>query len=391
MIQELKILHCVTDDKFIDSMIDLTQTFWEGCYHEYVFIYNKSKIEFKYIHKKELIKQIKDHEIIDYIQQQHFNVVILHNLYSIPYYDLVKIPFGIKVVWFAWGFDIYLSTYNLLRPLINKKLYYNKTKRYRIDKTNMLKHNLFMFISRLLKLCHYKQLKKAIGRIDYFSGVIPEEYDLIVSDKHNKHFRAKPLLFSYNSSIGMYNEENINNPIVSGYDIQVGNSGDPSNNHIDIMDELKRLNLQNKRVYCPISYSGTEYYCEKIRKHGEKLFGECFFPLTTFIPLSEYKKIISSTRYAIFAMERQQAMGNILIGLWEGRMVFLSENNPAYLSLKNKGYVIYTIQHDLDKIERNEIINDEELLINRKLLIKDYSTESEIKKAKDIIKILANQ
>ena len=119
MIQELKILHCVTDEKFIDSMIDLTQTFWEGCYHEYVFIYNKSKIEFKYIHKKELIKQIKDHEIIDYIQQQHFNVVILHNLYSIPYYDLVKIPFGIKVVWFAWGFDIYLSTYNLLRPLIN--------------------------------------------------------------------------------------------------------------------------------------------------------------------------------------------------------------------------------------------------------------------------------
>lgn len=381
----LKILHCVPDDKFIDGWIEQAQQMWKDCYHEYAFIAKKPNIEFKYIHNKDIIKRFGYHEIISYIKNKSFNIIILHNLYSIPFFDLLKIPKEIKVVWFAWGFDIYMPTYLVLRPLIKKDLLYSRTKQVKRSGFDSFKYNLQIQITKLIRFWHYKEMKAAIYRIDYFSGVIPEEYEMIITDKHNNHFRAKPLYFNYSN---IKRKGHLNDPVVSGYNIQIGNSGDTTNNHIDVMQMLLQFNLGNKKIYCPISYSGPKYYREKVIKEGRRYFGENFCPLVSFIPYDQYIKSLSSTRYAIFAMERQQAMGNIISGLWEGRMVFLSETNPVYSSLKKRGFIIYTIQHDLSRIERNEIMADEDVQINRKQIIKYFSFEAELEKTEKIIKIL---
>lgn len=388
MEDQLRILHCVIDDKFIDDLIDFTQTLWIGCYHEYAFIYKHPDIEFKYIHKQEYIKRFKGHQIVDYIRQKKFDVVIIHNLYSIPCYDLAVIPDNVIVVWFAWGYDIYEPTYHIMRPLIKKELYSKKTKQILKCGGNSCRDIIYTLISKTLRYRHYWKMKRAIHRIDFFSGVIPEEYEMIVADKCNKYFRASPLLFNYTSMQNKYLNENIDQPMVSGFDIQIGNSGDPTNNHIDVLDMLYQLNLGEKKIYCPISYSGPEYYRKIIKQYGEKMFGNRFNSLTKYIPLDEYNEILSSTRYSIFAMERQQGMGNIFSSLWEGRMVFLSESNPAYLSLKKRGYVLYTIQHDLERIERNETVSEKDVLTNRRLIIKYFSIEAERKKTNDIINTL---
>ena len=383
----LRILHCVPDDKFVDGMIDTTQALWTDCYQDYVFISRHPERDFKYIQKQEWVKRIGFCEIVNYVKDNYINIVIAHNLYSIPYFDLVKLPDGIKVVWFAWGHDIYRPTYKILRPLIKKELYYEKT---RLALKDNWRYLFRLFVSFSFKYRSYFKMKRAIRRIDYFSGVIPEEYDLIVADKHNKHFRAKPLLFNYTSLQFGFSENNIHQPIVSGFDIQLGNSGDPTNNHIDVLNQLKQYNLVDKKICCPISYSGTKYYREQVVECGKHLFGDSFNPLTSFVPLDEYIKITASTRYSIFATERQQAMGNIFTSLWKGRLVFLSETNPAYVSLKKRGFVLFTIQHDLYRIERNEVMKDEDIHKNRMLLIKYYSIDAERKKAKDIISILSN-
>lgn len=388
MKKSLRIIHCVPDEKFIDGLIKLTQTLWVDCYHEYAFVNNNPYVNFKYIKNQEAIKRFGVRQINEYVRKSKFNVVVIHNLQSIPFCDLVDIPEGVKVVWFAWGFDIYYPTYQTLRPLIKRDLFYKKTKLALRSGIASWKYSFHQTISRAMGYRYYWKMKKAISRIDYFSGVIPEEYKMILEDKHNKHFRAQPLLFKYNSLRNSFCEEDLHKPVISGFDIQIGNSGDPTNNHIDMIDMLRLLNLREKKIYCPISYSGPEFYHKIVKGYGKKLFAERFIALTTFLPLEEYKKILASTRYAIFAMERQQALGNVFAGMWEGRMVFLSETNPAYISLKKRGYVLYTIQHDLDRIERNEIMKEEDVLKNRKLLIKSYSIETERKNSQNIINTL---
>ena len=381
---ELRILHCVTDEKFIDDLIEFTQVMWTGCYHEYAFIYSHPDIEFKYIHKKEFVKRFRGHQIVDYIQKEKINVVILHNLYSIPVYDLASIPPKVTVVWFAWGFDLYSPTYQIHRPLIKIDMYYEKTKQA-LNNVKSLNYKFELFISAVLRCKDFFKIKKAIYRVDFFSGVIPEEYDLIIANKKNHYFRAKPLHFNYHSSQNGFKEEYLNQPTVSGFDIQIGNSGDPTNNHIDVMSMLQQYKIKDKRIICPLSYSGPKYYRDIVKKYGENAFGERFHPLISFIPYDEYTKILSTTRYAIFAMERQQAMGNVLSGLWEGRMLFLSENNPEYLSLKKRGYVLFTIQKDLSMIERNEMLSEKDIMTNRRLLISDFLYFIERKKTHVII------
>lgn len=50
MTQKLRILHCVLDEKFIDSMIELTQQLWTGCNHHYV-CFRAKDLDFNFIKK----------------------------------------------------------------------------------------------------------------------------------------------------------------------------------------------------------------------------------------------------------------------------------------------------------------------------------------------------
>ena len=73
------------------------------------------------------------------------------------------------------------------------------------------------------------------------------------------------------------------------------------------------------------------------------------------------------------------------MAIWRGNLVFLLKNNPAYKYLKSQGYIIFTVQDDLDKIERNEILSDEQIKQNRSILIKDYSFQADRERADNIL------
>ena len=109
------------------------------------------------------------------------------------------------------------------------------------------------------------------------------------------------------------------------------------------------------------------------------------------MPLSEYKAFIDATAYSIFFIERQQAMGNIIMSLWNGNMVFMSENSPAYVFLKNKGAIIYTIQADLYRIENNEQLSEEEKDHNRKLMISLYSVDAIVERDKFFLETISEE
>ncbi|MBT5421071.1 MAG: TDP-N-acetylfucosamine:lipid II N-acetylfucosaminyltransferase, partial [Candidatus Cloacimonetes bacterium] len=93
-----------------------------------------------------------------------------------------------------------------------------------------------------------------------------------------------------------------------------------------VLDHLSKYKGQNIKIFVPLSYGNDEYAREVIYK-GKKLFGDKFIPMTTFFPIEKYLAFLMEIDIAIFAHDRQQAMGNITTLLGYGKKVYLSKES----------------------------------------------------------------
>lgn len=360
----IRLLQCVTDEKFTDEIISEFDSISKYFPSVYAHIANYPINEYKFVHQKDRIKEIKPTDLNKFIVKCNIQIVVLHSLYVIPLSKVINFPKYVKVVWLAWGYDLYCNTY----PLIKLDLYRTFTKK---ELEREKKYHVKRFIKDIIiKILPYKKwmLHKAINRVDYFSGILPVEYQLM---SRFPFFHAKEIRFVYYDE-GEFPEDA---PIVKGNNIMIGNSGDPTNNHLDIFEILKQYDLEDRNIYVPLSYAGTLKYREKVKEVGLRYWGEHFKPITKFLPLQEYSKMISSCGYRIFGHERQQAVGNIEIGLRSGCTVFLSETSIAYKFYEKMGINIYTIQHDTKMIENKDHISDQQVVENRQYLLKNRSVK----------------
>lgn len=108
--------------------------------------------------------------------------------------------------------------------------------------------------------------------------------------------------------------------------IQLGNSATSTNNHMQILKKLHKFKEENIRIFVPLSY-GDKKYAEKVIEEGEKLFGEKFVAITTFMNVDEYNQFLCQIDIAIFGINRQQALGNIQALLYLGKKIYLKKNS----------------------------------------------------------------
>lgn len=162
--------------------------------------------------------------------------------------------------------------------------------------------------------------------------------------------------------------------------IQVGNSADPSNNHKQIFERLAQLDIQNQvvKIYCPLSY-GNRAYAEEIKQLGESLFGDRFYPLMDFIPLEKYNAILDEINIAVFAHNRQQAMGNKINLLGRGKAVYMRSDISSYALFKKLGITVYS----LDDISLRAL--PQEIAIANNNRVCNYFTEENLVKQLEII------
>lgn len=160
--------------------------------------------------------------------------------------------------------------------------------------------------------------------------------------------------------------------------IQIGNSADPSNNHIEILDKLLLFKDKNIRIYAPLSY-GDKAHAKKVISKGKELFGDKFIALTGFIPFEEYLQFLGSIDIAIFNHKRQQAMGNTITLLGLGKTVFIRSDTTQWQLFKDKNIeVLNTLSFELNYIkdlEKNikntaDYFSKETLIEQYKLLFK---------------------
>lgn len=156
--------------------------------------------------------------------------------------------------------------------------------------------------------------------------------------------------------------------------IQIGNSGDPENNHYDILKKLSKFKDDRIKIYCILSYGGSEVYKRDLIKYGNEVFKEKFIPILNFMKLDEYMKFISNIDIAIFAHKRQQGVGNISSFLSMEKTVYLREDVTTYEDFVNLGIKIKSFEK-INELEKLEIFNKEVLRKNKEIMKKEFSEE----------------
>lgn len=364
---KLKMLHIVRDDKFVDGAASLFETD-SRVENTYILIGGAKK--FKYIRNTSILFVAPD-KCIDYINT--FDVVVLHSLLAIPLENIKEIKSDTKVVWYAWGYDIYQKPYDII-PI---ELLGPETKKF----TRYRRFGRSISIKYIRKSLYVKKhLKEALSRIDYFSGVFPYEFDLI--KKYHSEFRAEPLDFYYGSD-HFFIPEQPDQVVKHGKkNIIIGNSANKTGNHLDVLKVISGIDIDKEaKIIIPLSYNAKPYYVKQVESIAEKLAPGQVVSLRSFLPLDEYLSLISNCKTAVFAHERQQATDNIFMQLLYGARVYMSETSAAYTYLKKIGLNVYSLQSDLNLF--NKEMSDKDIMANRVILSSLYSSSKLIERVKN--------
>jgi hypothetical protein len=139
-----------------------------------------------------------------------------------------------------------------------------------------------------------------------------------------------------------------------GLNILLGNSADPSNNHIEALKRLLPFKDHPLKIFAPLSY-GDQNHAKKVTSQGKTWFGDKFVPMTDFMPFEQYLEFLKSLDIAIFNHRRQQAMGNTITLLGMGKTVFMRSDVSHWRFLKGLGIKL----NDVEELELCRITPDE--------------------------------
>lgn len=363
MTKPIKILHVFPDEKFFDSV---------SLYFDEIpnvdnlyYYYSRDKFyQFRKIKRTDCIKLFHTKkEYVKNLSRQDIQIIYFHSLPASKYWLFNYIDSKKIVIWWSWGFDIYNSCFGI-KPLIPLDLYKKLTFDYiqLIDKSNYRKK--IRSIIHLLLRPYYRQLqKRVVSRIDYYTPVIPLEYDLMKD--FCPFFHANP--FMIGRGPGRYIDYVFTSKKTLG-NVLIGNSLSYENNHFDIFNclQLRSIDIHPNKYIVPISYGqaygGMESF-KRIAKEFPLVDNNCIY-LTDYLTKDQYTVLLNSITHAVFGVIRQQAMGNIFYLLRNGVKIYLYKDSLVYIYLKSVGFFIYNIEDDLTQDSILQVLDEEKALHN---------------------------
>ena len=354
-------LHLVDDEKVINRMIS---SFEEALPGRNIYICFKKKGDL--VHVDPLNPNLYLYE-----SECDFDVSLLRNVSKVVfhYLSLEKIIFFKQYVkhrvltyWIVWGGDLYSE---LLAPR-GFSMYYEKKYLGKKGQLTLFLGNLGIYSFKSRSILDFIK-----NRINF---IISSDYPLMIKYL-GSYMKAKRLtgFFYYpiDQILGcLVNEKSQSENIV------IGNSASLSNNHLYAFKFLSDLDLGQRKVIVPLNYNGDARYKKHVVDFGLKTFKSKFSPLIKFLPLDEYNKLFLSVGYCIYANWRQEAMGNILIALYLGCKVFLSNKSSLFKHFRELDVYVF----ELELIDCNSFVRltEEEIQHNRDVLSFRYNKGRQI-------------
>lgn len=250
---------------------------------------------------------------------------------------------------FKWVYFHYLSyDPTLLFWFMNKK---------RLKKSTWIVwgNDVYSFYKRNknLKTRTYEYFRRRIIPVfPEIAAFVEEDVDFV---KKNYNSNAIYIPILYPIPVNLDNLKNI--PIKNQHGSPVfllGNSADPSNFHLEIIEALAKFQEVDFKIYCPLSYGGNESYRQQVIDTGKRYFGDKFIPLTALLDTTSYANLLSEVDIALMNHNRQQALGNMLALLYLGKKVYLRTNITSYYFFLRKNCKVFDIE-DVKSVDFSEI------------------------------------
>lgn len=366
------ILHLIHDDKVLPRMIAQFEEVCPGNNIYLCVIRACDSNNLRFLQDNPYVVR-SDSEEVGSIPWNNIDKICIHYLSfsKIKYFlrllykhHLVKC----KVIWIIWGGDIYDI---LERRGFNQYSADNSFLSIRTSDRSGdwgFKSVLRSISSRIRTCITDLALSLFIDkRVDYIVCT-EEEYDLF----------TRYLRFSKCADLLKYNYYPIEDTLgslvdkkISGDSIIVGNSASESNNHEYILGFIDNLELGERILYVPLSYGDDIKYISIIEEKFKRISNTVI--LRKFLPLEEYHNLLINCSTFVYGNFRQEAWGNILVALYLGGKVYISENSILSKSLIKAGYKIFITEHIKETFHIE--LTEEEKDNNRRIAMDSCSRE----------------
>lgn len=356
-------IHIMPDNFYSQYFIEFINKNFNTSQHLFFIIKKANKLQ--YVHREHYSNivvfdyyqwdlDIYQDEIIAYVHSSAR--LFIHFLDNAICRFLCRYRFpSTKLYWMIWGGDLY--------RYISISLYDQQTKK--LLKQLGIQGNFAQ--KNESKLLHTFR-NASIRKFDYILSITERNYQIV-----KEHFCtiAEYKRFIYPNPIEEIVEHDYSTDKIAinknGRQsiILLGNSGDPTNNHLEILTKLSQYEEENFIVLVPLAY-GHKKYIRKIIELGQQLLGKKFVPLTQFQDLQSYNKLLSKVDVAIMNHNRPQAIGTIRLLLNLKKKIYMKSNNTAYMYFVENGVSIYDIR-ELEDISFKDLINYSESIALRNL------------------------
>ncbi len=372
-------LHLMYDSPYCDEFMHFVNNNFPQDEHKFVVLGEHNQ-EFQYMH----LDKVKNVEVIDlrYDLQKLLNdinmcsKIFIHYLFDYFCELVCRANISKPIYWAFWGGDLY--------NYIDMELYEPMTK-------ELLKNMGCIIDSKVNKnTIEYLYRKVTIRKL---RGILCRDNGEFKNVK--KHFLtlANQIPFVYPNPVNceslqvLHNNANNKYDFKSGfkYAILVGNSANPTNNHLEILNKLKEIKSQDFRIIVPLSYGGFPAYTNKLIDEGKKLFGERFIPITKYFPPEEYYDLLKQVDVGIFNHNRTQGQSTVCMLTILGKKVYVNKNTTLYYYFEKMGIKLSETQQieDLD-VDELAYLNEDIKANNINNTINGFSNKTCLELMKNI-------
>ncbi len=393
--------HIITQDKFFNGYIEdiyelqleHDNVFWvQGNPGDQPFLTTNRPVEYLGIDKDEIIHRLKKLNPNDRLYVSWYCGIVAQAI----------VESGIKNPLYAYvmGGEFYADPWEWHCSWLYDKQTYAQYKKIgwipsvKLSRKNPLHWGRIIDDVKLVRewksqsLTEYEKKQKEIARIDYL--VLPKqadgEYDLIKTLYPS--LKAKHVYGLFDQNFDLASKLLTKETVSQSYKILLGNSADPTNNHIDALTFIKKEISAQVDVYSILSYGDTVGKNWAI-KTGENLFGDHFYPILDYMDRQSYLDFVNSMDVVVMYHNRQQAAGNIMTALVLGKPVFMKSENVVYKMLKNIGVSAVFDIKQISKRPLNEYIKEakEKRKETAEIIKNIYSKELRLKYLKELLTV----
>lgn len=333
------------DKKFVLPFMDFIRSNFSDGRHKFIIYGDLKESEVPPSADTVVCKGLLKNIFLLSMQMHKAEKIILHGLFnSRIFYILLAQPWVLKkCYWVIWGGDLYIHE----APV----------KDWRWRKNDFLR-------------------RQVIKRLGHFVTQVYGDYELAKTwyGARGQYHEC----FMYPSNL--YKKYDITPKIDKTIHIQIGNSADPTNNHIDALEKLLIHKDKNIKLFVPLSY-GSQDHAAKVIEFGEMKFGDIFQAMTDFMPFEKYIEFLADIDIALFNHRRQQAMGNATTLLGIGKTVYMRSDISSWTFFKKLGLAVFDIER-FDLTELSEAQANE----NRKIVSNYFSETNLVNQLEDLFK-----